>query len=128
MPSWDAYREAARARGSLAFELYVVLSIPAATQEDLKANLPDHLAYQNQLEAEGLLAFAGPLSDETGTEMHGMGLIIYRAQSFDHARVLAGNDPMHRSGARTYTLRKWMVNEGRISLTAQLSAQSVSLR
>ncbi len=62
MPSWDAYREAARARGSLAFELYVVLSIPAATQEDLKANLPDHLAYQNRLEAEGLLAFAGPLS------------------------------------------------------------------
>ena len=128
MPSWEAYREAARARGSLAFELYVVLTIPVATQEELKACLPEHLDYQRQLENEGSLAFAGPLSDESGTEMHGMGLIIYRAGSFEQARDLADNDPMHERGVRTYTLRKWMVNEGQVSLTARLSAQSVALR
>ena len=127
MPAWDDYKEEARARGSLALELHAVHSVPAATPEELKAILPDHLAYQARLEAGGLLAFAGPLSDETGTQMQGMGLIVYRAESFDHARRLAEEDPMHRTGARKFTLRKWMVNEGHLSLTVGLSAQSVEL-
>jgi len=46
MPSWDAYKEVAKSRGSLAFELYVVTSVPAKSPDDLKANLPEHLAYQ----------------------------------------------------------------------------------
>ena len=127
MPAWDDYKREARARGSLALELYAVHSVPAGSPEELKAVLPDHLAYQARLEAEGLLAFAGPLSDETGTRMQGMGLIIYRAVSFEQARRLAEDDPMHRAGARKFTLRKWMLNEGHLSLAVSLSAQTVEL-
>ena len=127
MPAWDDYKEAARARGSLAFELYVVQSIPAGDVDLLQATLPDHLAYQNAREAAGDLVFAGPMSDETGTQMQGMGLIVYRAESFEAARALADADPMHKAGARTYVLRKWMINEGNLSLNVRLSAQNVAL-
>lgn len=127
MPAWDTYKAEAKARGSLAFELYVVQSVPAKTPDELKANLPDHLAYQSNMEAAGTLVFAGPMSDETGTQMQGMGLIMYRAASFEAARAIAEADPMHASGARSFTLRKWMINEGNLTLNVGLSQQSVSL-
>jgi uncharacterized protein YciI len=73
------------------------------------------------------LMFAGPMSDETGTQMQGMGLIIFRAASFEQAHEIAKADPMHSSGARTYTLRKWMINEGNISVSIALSGQSVTI-
>ncbi|QMU57332.1 MAG: hypothetical protein GKR98_03385 [Boseongicola sp.] len=98
MPDWDQYKTEAKARGSLAFELFVVVSTPAKTPEDLKANLPAHLQYQGSLEADGKLAFAGPMSDETGTQMQGVGLMVYRAGSFDEARKIAEADPMHTTG------------------------------
>lgn len=127
MPEWDTYKAEAKARGSLALELFVVHSTPAKTPEELKANLPAHLAYQGKLETEGALVFAGPMSDESGTQMQGVGMIIYRAPSFEAARVLAEADPMHASGAREFTLRKWMINEGNFTLNVGLSHQSVNL-
>jgi uncharacterized protein YciI len=127
MPAWDTYKAEAKARGSLAFELYVVHSVPAKSPDDLKANLPDHLAYQSKMEAAGPLVFAGPMSDETGTQMQGMGLIIYRAASFEEARAIAEADPMHASGTRSFTLRKWMINEGNLTLNVGLSQQNVTL-
>ncbi len=63
------------------------------------------------------MAFAGPMSDETGTFMQGIGLIIYRAESLAAARALADADPMHKSGERTYVLRRWLINEGSFTLS-----------
>ncbi len=127
MVAWADYKAAAKERGSLAHELFVVVSSPAKAPEEVKAVLPDHLAYQQTLEQSGALAFAGPLSDETGDQMQGMGMIIYRAESLDQARGYADADPMHQTGARTYTLRRWMINEGSLQLDVRLSAQTVSL-
>ena len=59
--------------------------------------------------------------------MQGSGLIIYRAESMEAARAIAEADPMHASGIRTYTLRKWLVNEGSFQLDVKLSTQSVRL-
>ncbi len=125
--NWGEYHKQAKARGALAFELFVAQSVPAKSPEDVKAVLPDHLAYQAELEKAGSLAFAGPMSDETGELMQGMGLIIYRADSLDAARSLAEMDPMHKSGARSYTLRRWMINEGSISLNLSLSLKQIIL-
>lgn len=127
MVAWSDYKADARARGALALELYVAHSQPAKAPEDVKASLPDHLAYQASLEAAGKLAFAGPMSDETGDHMQGVGLIIYRADTLEEAYALAQNDPMHKSGARSFTLRRWMINEGSLSLSVGLSTKSVSL-
>ena len=121
MVAWADYKAEAKSRGALALELYAAHSTPAKTPEDVKAALPDHLAYQASLERAGSLAFAGPMSDETGDHMQGVGLIIYRAESLETARDLADADPMHASGARSYVLRRWMINEGSLTLSVGLS-------
>ena len=56
-----------------------------------------------------------------------MGMIIYRAESLDAARALADADPMHQSGARSYTMRRWMINEGSFNLNVGLSTKVVGL-
>lgn len=127
MVAWADYKAEAKSRGALALELFVATSTPAKEPQDVKAVLPDHLAYQAGLERAGSLAFAGPLSDESGENMQGMGLIIYRAASLEAARLLAQEDPMHKTGARKFTLRRWMINEGSLTLSVGLSTQHVTL-
>ena len=127
MPAWDEYKTIAQERGSLAHELYVVFSEPAAPPEQMKEHLPGHLAYQAEQEKIGSLVMAGPMSDPSGELMEGVGMIIYRAESLDAARELAQNDPMHSSGTRPFSIRRWLVNEGSITLNAKLSAHSITL-
>jgi len=127
MPTWSEYKSAAQERGSLALELYCIVSTPAKTPEALKEKLPEHLAYQAEQEQAGTLFLAGPLSDLTGEQMEGVGLIVYRADSLETAKAIADADPMHASGAREYTIRRWLVNEGSLQLNVQLSAQNVKL-
>ena len=57
--------------------------------------------------------------------MQGTGLVVYRAGSMDEAQQIADQDPMHLSGARQYTLRKWLINEGSLSLNVGLSTKHV---
>lgn len=127
MPKWNDYKSEAKSRGALAFELYAVQSFPAGDPAKVKEHLPSHLAYQAEQESAGTLFLAGPISDETGEEMIGAGLIIYKAASLEAARELAEADPMHAAGARTYTLRRWLINEGSLSFSLGLSHQSVRL-
>ncbi len=127
MPLWKDYKATAKERGALALELYVVETTPCSTPDQLQQVLPDHLDYQKKMEAQGKLFLAGPLSDASGENMEGSGLVIYRAQSMDEARSIAENDPMHAQGVRSYTLRKWLVNEGSPSFSTALSDQKVVL-
>ena len=79
------------------------------------------------MEAQGKLFLAGPLSDATGEEMSGGGMIVYNASSLEEAREITENDPMHKKGGRTFTIRRWLVNEGSFSLNIGLSGQRVEL-
>ena len=128
MVSWADYKAQAVDRGALALELYVAQSTPTGSPENVKANLPQHLAYQAELERAGHLAFAGPMSDETGEHMQGVGMIVYRADSLEAARALANEDPMHKSGARSFVLRRWLINEGALTLQVGLSTGRVAMR
>ena len=128
MVAWADYKAEAKSRGALALELYVVQTVPAAGPDAIKAAKPDHLAYHREVEQSGQLVMAGPLSDESGDEMQDSGQIIYRAASLEEARALAEGDPMHKSGARTYTLRRWLVNEGSLNLVFGLSSGKITLR
>lgn len=125
MPAWSEYKKAAEDRGSLACELFAVISTPVKSADALRENLPAHLAYQSELEQQGKLVMAGPLSDLTGEMMEGVGMIIYRAESLDAASAMADADPMHKLGVREYTIRRWLVNEGSFQLDIKLSAQSI---
>lgn len=128
MVAWKEYKAEAQQRGALALELFVARSTPAQSSEDIRAVLPEHLAYQAKLERAGQLAFAGPLSDESGAEMQGVGLIVYRADGLEAARALADADPMHQSGARTYEMRRWLINEGSFTLSVGLSTGGTVLK
>ncbi|MBO6892565.1 MAG: hypothetical protein JJ866_11545 [Roseibium sp.] len=125
MPKWTEYKQIAKERGALALELYVVNTRPVGPDADIPGSLPDHLAYQARLEAEGKLVFAGPVSDSSGEEMTGEGMIIYRAASLEDARALAAADPMHKNGVRTFTIRRWLVNEGSFTLSIGLSGKTI---
>jgi len=127
MPAWGEYKQAAVERGSLALELYVAISTPEKSPEELKKQLPEHLACQAVQEEKGRLVMAGPLSDLTGELMEGVGMIVYRAESLVAAKAIADADPMHSSGTRSYTIRKWLVNEGSFQLDLQLSKQRIPL-
>ena len=125
MVSWTDYKNTAKSRGALALELYIAETTPAKGPDEIKANIGEHLAYQATLEKAGRLAFAGPLSDSSGENMEGSGMIVYRAASLDDARALAESDPMHKTGTRTFTLRRWLVNEGSFSLNVGLSTNTL---
>jgi hypothetical protein len=106
-------------------QLYVVHTTPVAPREKIAELLPQHLEHQVRLEKSGVMFAAGPLMNEDGSP--GGGLIVIRAESFADARAIADTDPLHAVGLRTYTIRRWTVNEGSYSLTINYSDQSVSI-
>jgi len=73
------------------------------------------------------MVLAGPVPDATGEEMQGQDMIVYRAASVEEARAIAEADPMHVSGARSFTLRKWLVNEGSLTISVGLSTGRAKL-
>ena len=108
-------------------EFFVVHSKPAAAADKIEQALPEHLAYQRKLEADGVLFAAGPLADEAGAIWSMEGLIVLRAASLEEAQQIAGSDPMHASGKKTFTVRPWLVNEGRFQVDISLSSKSATL-
>lgn len=110
--SWQELRDSCSERGLLAKRLYVVTSKPAGGLGPVLANLEPHLQYQARLEQDGIMFAAGPLASEDLREWLGEGLFVYRAESMGQAMKYAEDDPMHISGARSFTVREWMLNEG----------------
>ena len=127
MSSFDDYKEMAKERGSLAFETYLVLSKPLVGPEEFSRYLPDHLAYIQAQERAGHLVMAGPLSDETGADMSGIGMQIWRAENYAEALSFASADPMHIAGVKEFELRRWLINEGNLQLNVGLSSGTISL-
>lgn len=112
----------------LNMQLYVYETRLVGSPEDLRKLLPAHLDYQVKLEEEGIMFGAGPLiSEGEPTFPPKVGMIIVRADSFEDARRIADADPLHSSGVRTYTLRRWTMNEGSFRLTVKMSGQRVKI-
>ena len=125
MPTFAEYKEMARERGSLAFEVFVVTSRPVVSPEDFMPHLADHLAYIGEQERAGRIMLAGPLSDEAGEAMSGIGFQVWRAANWDEAKALAEADPMHVAGVKAFEMRRWLINEGSIRVTIGLSSHHV---
>lgn len=127
MPTWSDYKNISKERGSLAFELFCIRTELAASPEEMQKHLPEHLAYQQELERNGILFLAGPLSDSDGVQMSGGGMIIYKAKDIKEAKKFAENDPMHKSGVRRFSISAWLVNEGSISMNVNFAGQKAQL-
>ena len=84
-------------------------------------NVEAHLKYQHEIEQNGIMVAAGPFADDNEEAMTGEGMIIIRADSLEEAKAVADADPMHQAGARSYRLRPWCMNEGKITLEVTFS-------
>jgi uncharacterized protein len=109
---WNNLIKDGRDRGFLVKTLYAVSTVPVNGLAPVLAVLDEHAAYQVKLEEEGTMFVAGPFSSIDETEWEGEGFFVYRAESREEAIRIAEADPMHSSGARTFTVRTWLLNEG----------------
>lgn len=120
---WQGMIENVAAKGLLAKRMYVVFTSPTGGMEAVMANLEAHLAYQIDLEARGIMFGAGPFANDAETDWEGEGMVIVRATSLDEAKAIAEADPMHKSGARNFRIRPWLLNEGSYTVTVRYSQQ-----
>jgi len=54
-------------------------------------------------------------------------MVIIRAESLAAAKQIADNDPMHKSGARSYRIRPWLLNEGKVTVEMTFSNKGMNL-
>ena len=119
--AWQKHVEMIAEKGVLAKQLYVVMTKPRDGLQAVRDNLPEHLAYQLELEQKNIMFAAGPFADDRAQEWQGEGMVIIRAESLEQAHEIAAADPMHKSGAREYRVRPWLLNEGSITINVTYS-------
>ena len=84
---------------------YLVMSRPAVPREQVRPHAPDHLAWMRRQHGAGNVLFSGPASDRS------MGIYVIRAPSLDEANQVAGSDPFHDTGVRSYEIVEWDVHQ-----------------
>ncbi|MEO7402475.1 MAG: YciI family protein [Burkholderiales bacterium] len=102
--------------GMLCKQLYAVFTKPTNGLGPVMANIGPHLEHQVKLERDGIMFGAGPFWADNEEDWLGEGMVIIRASSLADAKRIAGEDPMHKSGARSFTVRPWLMNEGSITV------------
>ena len=123
--SADEVRDACE--GMLRLQLYVVFTRPVGGMQPVMDMLEQHLEYQIALEKRGIMFGAGPFWTEDEREWRGEGMVVIRAENLAAARAIAAEDPMHRSGARTFEVRPWLINEGSVTIKLSHSTRSFEM-
>ena len=118
-------------KGTLQKQFYVYFTKPVNGMGPVMKNLKDHLALQIEIEKKGIMFAAGPHreKDKENDEdsWAGEGMIIIRADSLEEATKIAESDPMHSSGARSFTIKPWLMNEGKLSIEINFSDREVKI-
>ncbi len=108
-------------KGMLQKQLFVVFTTPTNGMGPVMENIEDHLKFQVDLEKRGIMFGAGPFWEDDEHTWNGEGMVIIRADNLEDARSIAEADPMHSSGARSFTVRPWLLNEGRVTVAIEYS-------
>lgn len=108
-------------------QLYAIFTSPVNGLEPVFAILEEHLEFQVSIEKEGILYAAGPMWTDDEESWEGEGMVIVRAKNREDAIAIAERDPMHKSGARSFKVRPWMINEGSVTLRLNKSSQTFEL-
>ena len=114
----------AACEGMLQLQLYAVFTRPVSGLKPIMEILEQHLEYQISMEKRGILFAAGPFWTDDEQEWRGEGMVVIRAENLAAARAIAAEDPMHSSGARTFEVRPWLINEGSLTLRLEHSSRS----
>lgn len=107
--------------GMLQKQLYAVFTTPTNGMGPVMENLGPHLEFQVKLERDGIMFGAGPFWADNEVDWNGEGMVLIRADSLAHAKEIAASDPMHSSGARSFTVRPWLLNEGTMTIRIDYS-------
>jgi hypothetical protein len=107
-------------------DLYVIFTRAIAPREEIMKMLPQHLERQVELEKQGILFAAGPMEPQDDTKPR-TGMIIIRADSFEHANEIAMGDPFHAAGLREFDIWNWSMNEGSFTVTINYSDKSAAV-
>jgi uncharacterized protein YciI len=113
--------ERSKSRGYLGKKVYIVFTTPTNGLDPVIKNLSAHLEHQVAIERNGVLLAAGPHWGEDEHLWKGEGMFLIRAGSVAEAREIAAADPMHKSGARSFKVRSWLINEGALRLRVTFS-------
>ena len=108
-------------KGMLQMQMFVVFTTPTNGMGPVMENIEEHLQFQVNLEQCGIMFGAGPFWADDEHTWNGEGMVIIRADSLEYAKEIAATDPMHSSGARSFTVRPWLLNEGRITVAVDFS-------
>ena len=103
-------------KGMLQKQMYVVFTTPTNGLGPVMENLEEHLKFQIALETSGIMFGAGPFWADNEEDWEGEGMVIIRAGSLQEAQDIAASDPMHKSGARSFRVRPWLLNEGTVTI------------
>lgn len=108
-------------------QLYAIFTRPVSGLGAVLEQMEGHLAFQVGLERDGVMFAAGPMWTDDGEQWEGDGLVVVRAATLEDAVKIAERDPMHRSGARSFTIRPWLINEGTVTVRLNYSSQTFSI-
>ena len=114
-------------KGMLQKQMYVVHTFPTNGMGPVMENIEPHLKFQIELEEKGIMFGAGPFWDDAEEKWEGEGMVIIRAGSLSEAKEIAASDPMRSSGARDFTVRPWLMNEGTVTVKIRYSDGSREL-
>lgn len=85
----------------------VYTTMTAASFDELKPHLPEHLAYLRELKKQGKVVMAGPFYTVEGSNT-GDGVYVLKVDDLREAQRVAEGDPMHKLGLRSATVRPWV--------------------
>jgi uncharacterized protein YciI len=114
-------------KGMLQKQVYVVLTTATNGIGPVMENLAEHLKFQLAIEKSGVMVAAGPNWTDDERSWDGDGMVIIRASSLDEAKSIAASDPMHKCGARSFTVRPWLMNEGVMKFSVTFSDMRMRL-
>lgn len=106
-------------------EMYLVVTKPVRSPE-IDKRLGDHLSHHVDLERRGIMFAAGPLYSR-GSNIPEAGMFVLRASSYEEVEEICKEDPLHAAGLGTYTIQKWRLNEGLITMTINYSDQTAKI-
>jgi uncharacterized protein YciI len=112
------------------FQLYVLFG-RASERWDLESAetqqaLARHVGFLRELESSGTMFMGGPFrADDYAWD--GSGMIVVRADSLVEAWGIAERDPLFVEDMRSYEVRGWQLNEGRLVLSVDLDSNKVGI-
>ncbi len=114
-----------RIRGGMIKQEYFIMHRRSVAPERKAAVLLEHFQWVVELEKQGHILLTGGIFLRDGTQTEG--LTIFRAESWQAAEALAASDPVVQSGAASFYIERFRLGGGRITISVDLSDQSLRL-